>query len=158
MTCPTVRVSGGSAAGRGSVERGYDMRATALNVSSVLVPYDVAHAESLAWEEREPMHGQAARAQASITDATNLKDSRARMWRYPAHTRGRRHKDPDQEEVFVPIEGTLTMLLGEPPERVDVDPGGVVVVHIGTPMQARNETGKEILFLAYGAPTEHGNA
>ena len=40
----------------------------------------------------------------------------------------------------------------------DVEPGGVVVVHQGTPLQARNETGEEILFLAYGAPTRHGNA
>jgi hypothetical protein len=41
---------------------------------------------------------------------------------------------------------------------VDVDPGGVVVVHPGTPLQPRNETGDEILFLAYGAPTQYGNA
>jgi mannose-6-phosphate isomerase-like protein (cupin superfamily) len=80
------------------------------------------------------------------------------MWRYPAHTRGRRHLDPDQEEVFVPLRGTLTMLLGEPGERVDVEPGGVVVVHPGTPLQPRNETDDEILFLAYGAPTRYGNA
>jgi len=79
------------------------------------------------------------------------------MWRYPAHTRGRRHIDPDQEEVFVPLQGTLTMLLGEPWERVDVGPGGVIAVHAGTPMQARNETGEEILFFAYGAPPVHGN-
>jgi mannose-6-phosphate isomerase-like protein (cupin superfamily) len=50
------------------------------------------------------------------------------------------------------------MLIGEPPERVDVEPGGVAVVHPGTPLQPRNETGEEILFLAYGAPTRHGNA
>ena len=104
------------------------------------------------------MHGQAPRHQASLTDAAQLVESRARMWRYPAHTRGRRHFDPDQEEVFVPIVGTLTMLLGEPPERVDVAPGGLVAVHPGTPMQSRNETGEEILFLAYGAPPIHGNA
>ena len=65
---------------------------------------------------------------------------------------------PDGEEVFVPIHGTLTMLLGEPPERVDVEPGGVVVVHIATPMQARNETDEEITFFAFGAPPRHGNA
>src|SRR5579862_6580848 len=104
------------------------------------------------------MHGQPARSHASITDSAKLEESRARMWRYPAHTRGRRHLDPDQEEVFLPLRGTLTMLLGEPPERVDVEPGGVVVVHIGTPMQARNETDDEILFFAYGAPPISGNA
>jgi quercetin dioxygenase-like cupin family protein len=122
------------------------------------VAYDVAHADSLPWEEREPMHGQAPRAQSPITDATNLKDSRARMWRYPAHTRGRRHSDPDQEEVFVPIRGTLTMLVEDPPQRVDVEPGGVIVIHQGTPMQARNETDEDIVFFAYGAPPVSGNA
>lgn len=120
--------------------------------------YDVVHASDLPWEEREPVHGQPPRSQASITDAAKLEESRARMWRYPAHTRGRRHLDPVQEEVFVPLRGTLTMLLGEPPERVDVAPGGLVAVHAGTPLQARNETGEEILFFAYGAPTEHGSA
>jgi mannose-6-phosphate isomerase-like protein (cupin superfamily) len=120
--------------------------------------YDVVHAADLDWEERPGHEGQAPRHAATVTDAAKMTESRGRMWRYAAHTRGKRHRDPDQEEVFLPIEGTLTMLLGEPPERVDVEPGGVVVVHIGTAMQARNETGKEITFFAYGAPTQHGNA
>jgi mannose-6-phosphate isomerase-like protein (cupin superfamily) len=120
--------------------------------------FDVVHAGDLDWEERPGHEGQAPRHAASVTDAASMEQSRARMWRYPAHVRGRRHLDPQQEEVFVPIKGTLTMLLGEPPERVDVDPGEVVVVHIGTPMQARNEADEEILFFAYGAPPEHGNA
>src|SRR5207302_2361019 len=111
------------------------------------------------WEERAPAHeGQAPRHQGSITDAAKLTQSRARMWRYPAHTRGRRHLDPDQEEVFVPLRGTLTMLLEDPPRRVDVEPGGLVVVHPGTAMQARNETDEEILFFAYGSPPVTGNA
>jgi mannose-6-phosphate isomerase-like protein (cupin superfamily) len=122
------------------------------------VGYDVVKPDELQWEDREPMHGQPARSQASITDAAKLESSRARMWRYPAHTRGRRHSDPDQEEIFVPLRGTLTMLLGEPWERVDVEPGGLVAVHPGTPMQARNETDEELVFLAYGAPPQHGNA
>jgi len=87
-----------------------------------------------------------------------MTESRARMWRYPAHTRGRRHLDPDQEEVFVPLRGTLTMLLGDPGERVDVKPGGIVVVHPGTPLQMRNESDDEILVFVYGAPTRHGTA
>jgi mannose-6-phosphate isomerase-like protein (cupin superfamily) len=122
------------------------------------VGYDVVHAGDLQWEERPGHEGEAPRHAAAVTDACAMTDSRARMWRYPAHVRGRRHLDPDQEEVFVPIVGTLTMLLGDPWERVDVAPGGVVVVHKSTPMQARNETGEEITFLAYGAPPQHGNA
>ena len=120
--------------------------------------YDVVERTDIAWEERPGHDGQAPRHAAAITDAANMTESRARMWRYPAHVRGRRHLDPNQEEVFVPIVGTLTMLLGEPPERVDVEPGGVVVVHTNTPMQARNETDEEILFFAYGAPPKSGNA
>jgi mannose-6-phosphate isomerase-like protein (cupin superfamily) len=120
--------------------------------------YDVVHYGDLQWEERPGHEGQTPRQAAPLTEPANMTESRARMWRYPARTRGRRHLDPDQEEVFVPLKGTLTMLLGEPYERVDVEPGGVVVVHQGTPLQMRNETDAEILVLAYGAPTEHGNA
>ena len=120
--------------------------------------YDVVHFVDLEWEERPGHEGQEPRLAAPLTEPANMTESRARVWRYPAHTRGRRHLDPDQEEVFVPLKGTLTMLLGEPYERVDVEPGGVVVVHQGTPLQMRNETDEEILVFVYGAPTEHGNA
>jgi quercetin dioxygenase-like cupin family protein len=123
------------------------------------VPFDVVHGTALEWEERPPAHeGQGARHQASVTDAAQLTESRGRMWRYQAHSRGRRHLDPDQEEIFVPLQGTLTMLLDDPPQRVDVAPGDLVAVHKGTPMQVRNETDKEILFFAYGAPPVSGNA
>lgn len=121
------------------------------------MPYDVVHAADLAWEEREPLNGQRPRVQAPVTDQARLAQSRARMWRYPPHTRGRRHIDPDQEEVFLPLRGTLTILLEDPPQRLDVEPGGVVAVHPGTPMQVRNETDEEILFFAYGAPPVRGN-
>jgi mannose-6-phosphate isomerase-like protein (cupin superfamily) len=122
------------------------------------VGYDVIQYADLEWEERPGHEGQEPRHAAALTEAANMAESRARMWRYPAHTRGRRHLDPDQEEVFVPLRGTLTMALGEPWERVDVEPGGVVVVHAGTPLQMRNETDEEILVFVYGAPTTHGNA
>ena len=120
--------------------------------------FDVVHEQDLEWIERETADGSAPRRHAIVTDAANLKESRARMWRYPAHVRGRRHIDPVQEEIFVPLRGTLTLLLEDPPQRVDVEPGGLVAVHPGTPMQARNETADEIVFFAYGAPPQHGNA
>ena len=120
--------------------------------------FDVVHARELEWVERETTDGSPARSQAQLTEAANLTESRARMWRYPAHARGRRHIDPVQEEIFVPLRGTLTLLLEDPPQRVDVEPGGMIAVHPGTPMQARNETDDEILFFAYGAPPVHGNA
>jgi quercetin dioxygenase-like cupin family protein len=122
------------------------------------VAFDVVHEQDLEWLERETTDGSAPRSYAVLTDAANLTESRARMWRYPAHVRGRRHIDAVQEEIFVPLRGTLTLLLEDPPQRVDVEPGGIVAVHPGTPMQARNETDDEILFFAYGAPPQHGNA
>lgn len=120
--------------------------------------HDVVQVTELDWEEREPIDGAEPRRHAVVTDAARLTESRARMWRYPAHSRGRRHLDPGQEEVFVPLRGTLTLLLEDPPQRVDVEPGSVVAVHPGTPMQARNETDEEILFFAYGAPPVTGKA
>jgi len=122
------------------------------------VAYDVVRSAEAGWEAREPLPGQAPRHQASVTDAANLTESRARLWRYPPRSRGRRHLDPDQEEVFVPLRGTLTVLLEDPPQRVDLGPGDVLAVHRGTPMQSRNETDEEVLFFAYGAPPVHGNA
>jgi mannose-6-phosphate isomerase-like protein (cupin superfamily) len=54
--------------------------------------------------------------------------------------------------VFVVISGTLTALLGDEPERVDLGPGGVVRVEPMTALQLRNESDEELLFFAYGAP------
>ena len=122
------------------------------------MPFDMVQANDLLWEKRETTDGTEPRQQAQLTDPAKLTESRARMWRYPAHTRGRRHIDPAQEEIFVPLRGTLTILLEDPPQRVDVEPGGMVAVHMGTPMQVRNETDEEILFFAYGAPPVHGKA
>ena len=119
--------------------------------------YHVVRGDEHEYQERPNVEGEAPRLAADVTTAAELKSSRARIWRYPPHTRGRRHVDPDQEEVFVPLRGTLTLLLEDPPQRVDVEPGGLVAVHQGTPLQARNETDEEILFFVYGAPPVSGN-
>ena len=74
----------------------------------------------------------------------------------PAPARGRRHLDAAQEEVFVVVSGILTMLLGDPPERVDLPPESVVAVEPMTPLQLRNESDDEVVVFAYGAPPETG--
>jgi mannose-6-phosphate isomerase-like protein (cupin superfamily) len=116
------------------------------------VGYHSADSDRLAYEDRPPRPGEAARRAADLTSALELKHSRARLWRYPPHSTGRRHQDHVQEEVFVVIEGTLTMLLGDPVERVDLGPGGVVAVEPMTPLQMRNETDDELVVFVYGAP------
>ena len=73
-------------------------------------------------------------------------------------SKGRRHKELLQEETFVVVQGTLTMYLGEPPERHEVPVGGLIHVEAGTPLQTANEGDEDLLVYAYGAPPEHGNA
>ncbi len=115
--------------------------------------YHVADASTIEWQERPPaVEGQQPRQAADVTSAAELKHSRGRVWRYPPHTRGRRHADKAQEEVFVVISGTLTMLLDDPPERIDVGPQSVVAVEPGTPLQVRNESDEELVLYIYGAP------
>ena len=96
------------------------------------------------------------RSTAALSEA--LSESRANVWRYPPGAQGRRHRDLGQEEVFVVLAGTLTIDLGEPPERHEVPRGGVVVVERGTILQLRNAGEEELVLFIYGAPPETGMA
>jgi mannose-6-phosphate isomerase-like protein (cupin superfamily) len=109
------------------------------------------------WEDRPNQEGRIRRV-ADLTSAGALEQSRARIWRYPPQTRGRRHLEGAQEEVFVVLAGTLTMLLGDPPERFDLAPQSVVTVSPGTGLQMRNESDAEVVVFAYGAPPVTGQA
>ena len=121
--------------------------------------YHVVDGARLDWEDRPPaVEGQQPRQAADITGAAELKASRGRLWRYPPRTRGRRHADHAQEEVFVVLSGTLTMLLGDPPERVDLPPTSVVAVEPMTALQVRNEGDEELVLFIYGAPPEQAGA
>jgi mannose-6-phosphate isomerase-like protein (cupin superfamily) len=111
--------------------------------------YHVVRAEKDAWEDRP---GEPPRAAADVTGPAALKSSRARLWRYAAGAKGRRHRNFEQEEVFVVLSGTLTMLLGEPAERVEVEAPGVVSVDPETPLQVFNAGDDELLLFIYGAP------
>jgi mannose-6-phosphate isomerase-like protein (cupin superfamily) len=116
------------------------------------VGYHWIDAGGLSWDERPAREGEEPRRFADLTTAVELKQSRARLWRYPPRSTGRRHQDHAQEEVFVVVSGTLTMLLGEEAERVDLGLGGVVAVEAMTPLQMRNEANEELLVFVYGAP------
>ena len=103
-----------------------------------------------------PRGGDDPRSRASLSDA--LTHSRANVWRYPPGARGRRHRDLGQEEVFVVLDGALTVDLGEPPERHEVPRGGVLVVERGTILQLRNAGDEELVLFIYGAPPEAGKS
>lgn len=113
------------------------------------------------WEERPPAPGREGdppRQATDLTTSAGLTQSRARIWRYPPGARGRRHADHAQEEVFTVLAGTLTMHLGDPPERVEVPAHGVVAVEPGTALQLRNDGDEEAVVFIYGAPAEQGGA
>jgi quercetin dioxygenase-like cupin family protein len=117
--------------------------------------YRVVRAADHVFEERPRPDGRErdpARFASDVTVAAGLQHSRARLWRYPPGTRGRRHADRVQEEVFVVLAGTLTMHLGDPPERVELPPESVVAVEPGTPLQLRNDADEEVVVFVYGAP------
>jgi len=111
--------------------------------------YHVVRGADAAWEDRP---GEPVRSSADVTTAAGLRSSRARFWRYPPGAKGRRHRNFEQEEVFVVVSGTLTALLGEPAERVDVEAPGVVSVDVETPLQLFNAGDEELLLFIYGAP------
>ena len=123
--------------------------------------YHVVLGENHAYEERTPPEGREGdppRRAADVTTSAGLQQSRARLWRYPPGSRGRRHADHVQEEVFVVLTGTLTMHLGEPAERVELPPESVVSVEPGTPLQLRNDGEEEVVVFIYGAPPEQAGA
>jgi uncharacterized cupin superfamily protein len=123
------------------------------------VPYTIVHQGDLDWEERPSSGGgDVVRRTADLTTAAGLAESRARIWRLPPGARGRRHREGAQEEVFVVLEGTLTMLIGEPPERHELAAGGVAAVKPGTEIQLRNEGRAETVVFVYGAPPVEGRA
>jgi mannose-6-phosphate isomerase-like protein (cupin superfamily) len=94
------------------------------------------------------------RSIAALSDA--LTHSRANIWRYPPGSRGKRHLDGAQEEVFVVLAGTLTVDLGDPPERHELSGGSVLVVEPGTILQLRNQGSDELRLFIYGAPPVRG--
>ena len=117
---------------------------------SVLRPGDQS------WEERPPIGEGAVRHSLDVTAATGITKSRARMWRLLPGARGRRHAEGAQEEVFYVVSGTLTMLLGDPPERVDVETGSIVAVKPGTGIQMHNTGDVDVVVFAYDAPPVTG--
>jgi mannose-6-phosphate isomerase-like protein (cupin superfamily) len=120
--------------------------------------FRVVSAADLDWITRPHEPGEPARHVAELSDVAGFAHTRANVWRYEPGAKGRRHRHPQQEETFVVLEGTLTMYLGDPPERVDVARGGLVHVDAGTPLQTVNHGSDELLLYAYGYPPESEHA
>jgi mannose-6-phosphate isomerase-like protein (cupin superfamily) len=114
--------------------------------------------DELHWITRPHAPGEPARHVAELSERLQSGEVRANLWRYEPGAKGRRHRHPIQQETFVVVAGTLSMYLGEPPERVDVPTGGVVAVEPGTALQSANHGEVELLVYAYGTPPESEHA
>jgi mannose-6-phosphate isomerase-like protein (cupin superfamily) len=117
--------------------------------------YTVFHARDLRWHPRREGDPRLA---SELSES--MTRSRANLFRYPPGATGRRHIDPVQEEVFVVLDGTLTIHMGEgdDPERHELERGSVLVVQPGTALQLSNRGDEELRLFAYGAPPERGDA
>lgn len=119
------------------------------------VTYTVLRPDELDWST--PSSGDQNRGILRLSD--RLQHMRANIWRLPPGTSGRRHAERVQEEIFVVLEGTATMALGDPPQRVELAAGSAMIVEPGTALQQRNESARDTIILAIGAPREEpGNA
>ena len=116
--------------------------------------FTIFHAAELDWHPRREGDPRLA---AGLSDA--LTQSRANLFRYPPGAVGRRHIDPIQEEVFVVLEGTLTIHMGEgdEPAQHELAEGSVLVVQPGTALQLSNRHEAELRLFIVGAPPERGD-
>jgi uncharacterized cupin superfamily protein len=87
-----------------------------------------------------------------------LEHSRANLWRMPPASRGRRHYETVQEEIFVSLEGTPSFVLGDPPETVNLPRGAIAIVEAHTPLQLVNLSETDAIVLIVGSPATIGDA
>ena len=120
--------------------------------------FRVIRQDGLEWITRPHEPGEPARHVAELSDLAGFAHTRANLWRFEPGAKGRRHKHPIQEETFVVLAGTLSMYLGEPPERQDVPAGSLIHVEPGTALQSANHGDEDLFVYAYGTPPESEHA
>jgi quercetin dioxygenase-like cupin family protein len=106
------------------------------------------------FEFTPPSRGDQKRGVLRLSDA--LESARANVWLMPSGSRGRRHRELAQEELFVVLEGTATLLLGESGEPVELPQGSIAVVEPHTPLQLVNDGNENAVVLIVGAPAVQG--
>jgi uncharacterized cupin superfamily protein len=119
------------------------------------VGFHVVRPDDLDWEEYTNYPG---RHRAALTDGGGLRHTRANLIRHEAGARGPRHVERVQDETFVPLRGTISMYLDDPPVRHVIPVGAIVHVEAGTAQQMVNETDEDVLVFVYGAPPERAGA
>ena len=127
-------------------------------VYALPVAFNIVRPDELTWKTRPHEPDEPPRHVAELSDRAGFVHTRANLWRYEPGSKGRRHRHPIQEETFVVLRGTLTMYVGDPPERVEVPEGGLIHVEPGTVLQNANHGDSELIVYAYGTPPEDEHA
>jgi len=122
------------------------------------VPFRVVGPDEPEWTTRDHAPDEAPRHVAELSESAGFAHTRANVWRYEPGAVGRRHRHVRQEETFVVLAGTLSMYLGDPPERHDVPTGGLAHVEPGTPLQAVNHADEDLVLYVCGTPPEDEHA
>jgi quercetin dioxygenase-like cupin family protein len=118
----------------------------------------VVRPAELEWITRPHEPGEPARHVAELSDLAGFTHARGNVWRYEPGATGRRHRHQLQEETFVVLAGTLSMYVGDPPERHDVPTGGLIHIDPGTALQAANHGTEDLVVYAHGYPPEDEHA
>lgn len=106
--------------------------------------------QSFGWPRDQP--DDYGRTVLRLRDYATPAHSQASVWRYPPGAKGRRHRHLLQEEVFFVVRGHFSVLVGEPPERKQLDQGSILFVPPMTALQLVNDGAEEGLLFIYGAP------
>jgi quercetin dioxygenase-like cupin family protein len=122
------------------------------------VGFRIVRPDEAEWITRPHEPGEPARHVAELSEPAGFAHVPANVWRYEPGAAGKRHRHPVQEETFVVLRGTLSMYVGEPPERNDVPAGSLITVDPGTPLQSVNHGDEDLVVYAYGYPPEDEHA
>ena len=120
--------------------------------------FRVIRPDELEWTTRPHEPEEAPRHVAELSELGRLRPHPRERLALRARRQGAPPRHPLQEETFVVLSGTLSMYLGDPPERQDVPTGGLVHVEPGTPLQTVNHGDEDLLVYAYGTPPESEHA
>jgi len=118
------------------------------------VAHDVIRPDEFEWLTRPHEPGEPARHVAELSDGAGFAHVRGNVRRYEPGAKGRRHRHAAQEETFVVLAGTLSLYVGERPERIEVPVGGLVRIDPGMAIQSANYGDEDLLVYAYGYPPE----
>jgi len=116
------------------------------------MPARVLHADDAFWRPSNQMGVQNTDLAKQLEAATLA----ARFWRLTPGQASTRHRHPTQTELYVVLEGTGRMRIGDD-EPLTLAPLSTVLVEPAEVRQVFNDTNEDVLWLVVGTPPEPAN-